>query len=58
VGSVFKYRVVARLENLENLQKSGNLILPWKTWKNQGISLLCLEKRFFSKINFGVYFGQ
>ena len=30
-------RVVARLENLE---KSGNLILPWKTWKNQGISLV------------------
>ena len=42
-------RVVARLENLENLEKSGNLILPWKTWKNQGISLLCLEKRFFFK---------
>ena len=36
-------RVASNLENLGNLEKSGNLKPTWKTWKSQGISLLVRE---------------
>src|SRR3989442_16035876 len=32
-------RVATTWKNLENLEKSGNLKKPGKTWKSQGISL-------------------
>jgi len=36
-------RVATTWKNLENLEKSGNLKKPGKTWKSQGISLLVRE---------------